>query len=251
MTDIKVTKREILFSIVIILIMIGIGFIISGKINNNLMNEYQKYNTALKIDNDSELFSYGMRTNAGNAFIYGKLQAIDTVTYEEIKGEYAYIKKITERYTQHTKTVTYTDSKGKTKTRVETYWTWDEIDRESKHCKEIKFCGNIFDYEKINFPEVYYIDTLDAGFHLRNVYYGTNTEYIGTIFTNLKDNTISNCSLYSNQKINEVVKNLESGWQLVVFWVCWILGIIIIVIIFYIIDNKWLEDKEKRCSIYD
>ena len=29
-----------------------------------------------------------MRTNVGNAFVYGDLKAVDTVTYPEIGGEY-------------------------------------------------------------------------------------------------------------------------------------------------------------------
>ena len=64
--DFEITKREVLFSIAIIAVMTLIGFVIHGKISDNLMNEYQKYNTALQIDNNSEMFSYGMRTDIGN-----------------------------------------------------------------------------------------------------------------------------------------------------------------------------------------
>ena len=90
------------------------------------MNEYQKYNTALQIDNNSEMFSYGMRTDIGNAFVHGDLKAVDTVTYPEIGGAYMYVEKIKEKYTMHTRTVTYTTGSGKTRqthTRTETYWT--------------------------------------------------------------------------------------------------------------------------------
>lgn len=79
--DFEITKREVLFSIAIIAVMTLIGFVIHGKISDNLMNEYQKYNTALQIDNNSEMFSYGMRTDIGNAFVHGDLKAVDTVTY--------------------------------------------------------------------------------------------------------------------------------------------------------------------------
>ena len=60
--------------------MLIFGVIIHGNINESLMLKYQEYDTALQIDNDSELFAYGMRTNVGNAFVYGDLKAIDTVT---------------------------------------------------------------------------------------------------------------------------------------------------------------------------
>lgn len=72
----EITKREVLFSIAIIAVMTLIGFVIHGKISDNLMNEYQKYNTALQIDNNSEMFSYGMRTDIGNAFVHGDLKLL-------------------------------------------------------------------------------------------------------------------------------------------------------------------------------
>ena len=67
----------------------------------------KKYNKAIKIESQ-ELFEYGMRTNAGNAFVYGDLKAVDTVTYPEIGGEYIYIEKVKERYTLYTRQVART-----------------------------------------------------------------------------------------------------------------------------------------------
>ena len=154
--DFEITKREILSSLVIIAIMLLIGFVIHGKINDSLMEDYQKYDTALQIDNNSELFSYGMRTDVGNAFVYGDLKAVDTVTFEEIDGQYSYVKKVKERYTKHTRTVTKTrtrsDGKTETYTEEEEYWTWDEIDSWSKHSQQISFLNVTFPYGKIKFP---------------------------------------------------------------------------------------------------
>ena len=45
-----------------------------------------------------DLFQYGMDTNIGNAFVYGDLQSIDTVSYPEIDGEYMYVEKVKEEY---------------------------------------------------------------------------------------------------------------------------------------------------------
>lgn len=39
------------------------------------------------------MFQYGKDTNVGNAFVYGDLKAVDTVTYPEIGGEYMYVEK--------------------------------------------------------------------------------------------------------------------------------------------------------------
>lgn len=60
----------------------------------------EKYNKAVKIE-DQELFEYGMRTDIGNAFVYGNLEAVDTVTYPEIGGKYMYVRKVEEHYTRH------------------------------------------------------------------------------------------------------------------------------------------------------
>ena len=85
--DFEITKREILASISIIAMMLLIGFVISGRISNYILDRNEKYNKAIKIES-SELFEYGMITNVGYAFVYGDLKAVDTVSYPEINGEY-------------------------------------------------------------------------------------------------------------------------------------------------------------------
>ena len=245
MYDFKITKREILFSVVILSIMLLLGVVIHGSINDRLMLEYQKYNTALQIDNDSELFAYGMKTNVGNAFIYGDLKAVDTVTYPEIDGEYMYIQKVKEKYTMHTRTVTTTVN-GKTTTRVETYWTWDRVGSEDKKCKEVSFCDVIFKSNKINLPSSDYIKTIKKSSHIRYKYYGVKTKYTGTIFAELKDDTIpDNTKFYNNMNIEETMESLKSGWQLIVFWIFWIALTCGCMYGFYYIDNNWLEDKKR------
>lgn len=99
--DFEITKREILASVSIIAIMLLIGVLISGKISDAQLDANEKYNKAIKIDT-LDLFEYGMRTNIGNAFVYGDLKAVDTVSYPEINGEYMYIEKIEEHYNMHT-----------------------------------------------------------------------------------------------------------------------------------------------------
>ena len=85
----KITKREVIFSIALICVMFIVGIVLSDKINDDLMEQYQKYNTALQINDDPELFRYGMRTNVGNAFVHGDLAAVDPVSYPEVDGLYA------------------------------------------------------------------------------------------------------------------------------------------------------------------
>ena len=242
--DFEITKREIIASISIIAVMILIGVLISGKISEHQMDKNEIYNKAVKIEN-TDLFQYGMDTNVGNAFVYGDLEAVDTVTYPEISGEYMYVEKVKERYTKHTRQVAHTKTvNGKTQTyyTTETYWTWDRISSEDIKCKEISFCGITFKSNKFDIPSTDYIDTIKESSHIRYKYYGTGTKFTGTIFTELKDKTISdNTNFYNNMNIEETVERLESGGGEIGFWILWISLIIIWVFGFYYLDNNWLE----------
>lgn len=242
--DFEITKREIIASISIIAVMILIGVLISGKISERQMDKNEIYNKAVKIEN-TDLFQYGMDTNVGNAFVYGDLEAVDIVTYPEIGGEYMYVEKVKERYTKHTRKVSHTKTvNGKTQTyyTTETYWTWDRVGSEDIKCKEILFCGITFKSDKFDIPGTDYIDIIKESSNIRYKYYGTGTKFTGTIFTELKDKTISdNTNFYNNMNIEETVERLESGGGEIVFWILWIILIIVCVFGFYYLDNKWLE----------
>ena len=207
-------------------------------------NKNEVYSKAVKIES-TDLFQYGMDTNIGNAFVYGDLEAVDTVTYPEISGEYMYVKKIKERYTEHTKQVAHTktvNGKSQTYYTTETYWTWDRVGSENVKCKEISFCGITFNNNKFGIPSTNYIDTIKESSHVRYKYYGTETKFTGTIFTKLKDKTISdNTYFYNNKNIEETIDCLESEGEEISFWIFWIILIFACVFGFYYLDNKWLE----------
>ena len=244
MDDFRITKREVLVSVIIISIMLLIGIVIHGSINDKLMLEYQKYNTALQINNDSDLFVYGMKTNVGDAFVYGDLKAIDTVTYPEIGGKYSYVEKVKERYTRHTRTVTKTKTvNGKTKTYTDTevYYSWDKVDSWSEHSERITFLDVEFKYGMIDFPSYDYITTIKESSKIRYKYYGSPAECVGTLYADLSDNTINNVKFYHHCNIEQTIDCLKSGWQLILFWIAWILLTGGCVFGFYYIDNRWLE----------
>lgn len=225
--------------------MLIIGFAISEKIRQSLLEDYQVYDTAAQINDDKELFEYGMKTNVGYAFVYGELKTLDPVSYPEVSGKYSYIKKEEQEYRRHSRTVTktYTDSNGRThtKTEIEYYWTWDTMKKESKTATKISFLNVEFAYEKIPFPSSHQLEIVNTGYHERNVYYGTETDFQGTLFTSLKENTINNTKFYKNKTIAETIENLETGVEIVIFWILWILLIIVLVIVFYYFENKWLD----------
>lgn len=238
--DFEITYREILASISIIAVMLLIGFVISGKISQIQDDKNAKYNKAVKIES-TDLFRYGMDTNVGNAFVYGELKAVDTVTYPEIGGEYMYVEKIEEHYNRHTRTYTTTDGKGHTRIHTEVYWSWDYAGSEDMQCKEVLFCGVVFDSNKIKPPSADYIDTIKESGYVRYKYYGTNIEYKGTIFTELKDKTISDSTHFYEMSIKETKDKLERNIGVVIFWIVWIIVMVLAVFGFYYIDNEWLE----------
>jgi hypothetical protein len=241
----SISKREVLVSIAIVAVMIIIGLMIHGSIDDALMLQYQQYNLALQVDNDKSMFEHAMNTDIGNAFVYGNLECVDTVTFDEIGGEYSYIQKVKERYTKHTRTVTKTrtvNGKTQTYTTTETYYTWDRVDDWDKHCNKITFLDVEFDYGKIQFPAASYIKTIKESSNIRYSYYGSPSKAIGTTYAELNNGTINNAEFYANRNITETIEQLETKWQLKLFWVCWILLTGLAVFGFVYIDNRWLED---------
>lgn len=240
----EITKREIVASIAIAAIMLTIGFVISDKITDSQNDWNAEYRKAVHIE-DSELFLYGMETNVGNAFVYGNIEPVDTVTFEEIGGEYLYIKRVKEKYSEHTRTVTYTTGSGETKqthTKTATYWTWDEVETIEKECDKVLFCGVVFDSIKIALPSDKYIATVKGSSKIRYKYYGVSTNHIGTIYTRLADGTISDGSqFYEDCTIDQALERCTAGTGIVLFWIGWILFTAVCVYRFCYLDNRWLE----------
>lgn len=239
----EITKRELLASVSIIAIMLLIGVLISGKISEAQLDANEKYNKAIKIDT-LDLFEYGMRTNIGNAFVYGDLEAVDTVSYPDIDGSYMYIEKIKEEYTKHTRTVSdYDDDGNKIGEHKEVYWTWDIVNRESLKCEEVSFLGHVFTSDKIDIPGGHYINTIKESSKIRYKYYGVDTSFVGTIFTDLRFDTITdNTPFYVNMTIEQAVKHLETGSYVIFFWIFWIILTGFCVYGFYYADNNWLKN---------
>ena len=242
--EFTITKREILLSIAIIAVLLALGLWISDGITESQMDRNMVYDQALRVD-ETDIFEYGMRTNVGNAFVYGDLKAVDTVSFPEIDGEYMTVRKIKERYTKHTRTVTKTrtvNGKTQTYTEIETYWTWDEIDRETLRNERITFLGVEFDRGKIEIPGMRYLDTIKESSKIRYQYYGTGTEFVGTIYTDLKDNTISDGSaFYENRTINQTIEHLKVPVGTIGFWIFWVFLMGGALYGFFYIDNHWLE----------
>lgn len=248
----EINKREIIISVAITAVMFMIGFFISEKITDYQNDKNAEYQKAVHIE-DSELFQYGMDTNVGNAFVYGDLQAVDTVTFDEIGGEYLHVEKIKERYERHERAVTETDSKGKMHTKVEVYYEWETENMKSKHSEKIIFCGIKFPYSKLPYSSDNHIKTINSGteyswksgefVEVRFKYYGTSIKHTGTVYTRLSDGTISdNSRFFKDYTIEEALDSCTSDVENVMFWALWIALTVGAVIGFCYLDNRWLED---------
>ena len=238
-----ITKREIIASIAIIAVMLIIGGVISGKITESQMDQNEAYYKAVKINQDSDLFVHGMATNVGNAFVYGDLEAVDTVTLPEVEGHFMTLKKVEEHYTMHTEEVTYTrEVNGKTEsyTEVESYWTWDEYRRWEYNSEQVTFLGVPFAFELIGTPEEEELAIMQQSEDVRYVYYSSPTSQIGTLYAKLGDDTIQNGVFY-NKPLEEAVEYAVEAYGEVVFWIVWLFVIAMCVYGFYYLDNKWLE----------
>jgi len=240
--DFEITKREIIASIGIFAVMLIIGTISSSEIHNSVLDKNREYTQALQIDSE-ELFRYGMLTDVGNAYVYGELNAVDTVSMPEIEGEWLWIEKVTEEYTRHEREVRHEDDDGHVWYETEVYYTWDWIDSEEKHCKKITFLNVEFDSEKIEDPEDVYLDTQYKGWNdIRYVYYATPASAKGTIYTKLENNTISDKThFYQDKTIEEIYESDIRSYAVQLFWVGWIIFCLIIVFGFLYLDNQWLK----------
>ena len=75
----EIKKREVLFSVIIVLVMLAIGLGISSSITEHTQAEAEKYTTAVRVE-DASQFTYGMDTDFGNALVYGELRALEPVS---------------------------------------------------------------------------------------------------------------------------------------------------------------------------
>ena len=247
-SEIMVTPREVIFSFLIVGVLFSIGFLVSSGIKKSVDEKNLKFRQAIQIRDSGTELKQACETDVGNAFVEGEFKAVDTVTWEGLDGEHLWIKRNKEKYTMHTRTVSYivTDSKGRPRTRfrIETYWTWDVVETDKNHSKEVSFCGNTYPYDTFSYDMVSYSRHVkNTGFHTRDVFYYLPKEFRGSFFATLKDGKInSKPTLYQNTTIEELYKSATKSFAVCVFWVLWTMLMIAAVVGFVVLDNKWLED---------
>ena len=203
--EIEITPREILFSVIILSFMVAIGVWLSNPILKKVNEDALNIESCVKVA-DAEKFGYIKRTNVGNFLAEGTLTAIDSVSIPDIEGFYGAIVRDKERYTMHVETYTTTDGKGHTQVHTRTYWTWDVIHTDRWASNYVSFLGETFKMTDLNYrwhPSFKEGKTIAA----------------------------------TVEKAERKIKNSPIG-----FFVFWSFFSIFVLIGFYAIENKWLED---------
>lgn len=259
----EITKHEILFSVVIVLAMLALGLFISNAITKSAIEQNEVLQKALKVDGNTEAFSYSLDTHVPNILAYGEAKADQTVSFPELTGTYSYICKHKERYTMHTRVVTTTDSEGHTHTHTEIYYSWDAISSTNYSADTVHYLGRQYNYSQLA-PERYrltldattltpeYVDCASWNYlyesawdkwsysvgDIRYYYTYAPKEYNGSLHVQG-----TQLAFHYEETIEQVLKHSEASIKTsrIIFWALWILLTGGAVYGFYYIDNRWLE----------
>ena len=173
--------------------------------------------------------------------MYGTLKALEPVSTNELEGEYLLIKMVYEEEVEKKRKVE--DDEGNV--HYETYYEWEEIGEETISTENVSFCGVEFPLSKFSNLTESYIKTVNDshfwGNDKRTKYYAVEAEMNGTIYTQLKDGTISDNSSFRESDLQTTVESyVPTGAGVYVFWFFWIFLMAVLIFGFCYIDNRWL-----------
>nr|DAG79548.1 MAG TPA: hypothetical protein [Caudoviricetes sp.] len=248
MGQIEVTKREIILCIAITAVLIGVGFLLSGKVLESSTDKERIYNTAIKAKTKED-FDYSLETEQGHLISEGKFITVDPVTFPELDQKFSYVSKTREVYTMHTRQVPIYGAKGKiTGYRTETYWTWDYAGSEKKTAKYLQFYDHKFKTDKFSLISSkryggyryetshirYYYDVIPSSFRASFIAKANRKGLVPSFGKRIE---------LSNQTLSDQIeygKNI-SRRSAIFFWSFWTVLIIIANVGFIALDNRYLN----------
>lgn len=126
---------------------------------------------------------------------------------------------------------------------TEEYWTWDYAGEEDFHIDRFKYLGQEFKYGEIKFNNIEYKETINESYYVRYVYYVIPSEFYGSLFTYIKNNTINDNQFYENKSIEDVISQKEDEPQkyIIIFWTLWIIVVIIIIVMYVCLKKQMLK----------
>ena len=240
------TLRELIFSILILGVMFAIGFFVSDMIEKKVNDRNLRYNQAVALHSDEE-FKHAISTDVGYVFAHGELVADKPVKNEHLDGEWLCVWVAHQKYQMHTRRVAYnvTDSKGHThrRYRTETYWSWDTVSRSNAHSPTVTYCGIQFDYGKFDYGYMpSKTSTHSTGWHKRDVVTVIPKTFNATVFGEAKSNELVGQNiLLVPMSMKEYREDLINSHAVMIFWILWSVFMVGIVVIFFVVENNWLE----------
>lgn len=175
-------------------------------------SEIQKYNTAVRVE-DNNKFNYAVDSRQGRIISSGEFKTKDPVKFENFKGEYTKIIRILEEYRPHTYTTC--DSKGKCRTH--TYYSWDEVSRETKKSNAVIFRDRKYSSSKFNFSSFEHEaekKEIPVGFWERKkryVFRVIDKELSGSFYAETNENGLNNNILVHNKSLDELLESIRQG----------------------------------------
>lgn len=244
--DFSITLREVIASIFILGVMWLLGFLIASSIEKHVNDSQLMYRQAATLNSDIE-FNHAVDTHIGHAFANGRFRSIDCVSNQYLNGEFLRIHHRYQKYTMHTRVVHYTTKVGKTRrhhTRVEHYWTWDTYNTLDEHAVAVNYCGRKFDYNQFSYSRVGYGTHIQSiGYHTRVVLDYWPREFNATIIANFTNGGIgSDVVLNPDTTIDQMREWYTTSHAVMWFWIGWSFLMAVILALFVMIENDWLED---------
>ena len=207
----------------------GLGFWFGTLINEGIDKKYEDYTSAIRATTPEEFRS--AIENKQNVIATDKLVANETVTHDELDGEYAYISVSHRQKIMKTRIVTQVVN-GKSQSRTEIYYEWQWFGTKTYHGDSFSFMGYEFSYDEVDLPERHIKDVDYNGFE-QDTYYVVDNNVEGTMFVTFKNDSVKT-TFYTDSSIEEAIEESHSKVGLVVFIVLWsLIGIAVAIFVSY------------------
>lgn len=187
-------------------------FILRNIFIDHANSEIQKYNTAVRVE-DNNKFNYAVDSKQGRIISSGEFKTKDPVKFENFDGECMKIIRILEEYRPHTYTTC--DSKGKCRTH--TYYSWDEVSRETKKSNAVIFRDRKYSSSKFNFSSFEHEaekKEIPVGFWERKkryVFRVIDKELSGSFYAETNENGLNDNILVHNKSLDELLESIRQG----------------------------------------
>lgn len=278
--EFEITIREIIISISMLLLGVFFILLITNEIKDSYVGINDEYLTA-DVYNTQDQFDFGLSGGTGPAFIKASITTDTTVSLPEITEEYVYISRVKEKYSPHTRMVSYPCGKN-TCFRTETYYSWDVVEQNTQHVDYIYINNYKIDWESIRGIDTKVTkltDVIDksieiSGKSIKKVdskYVIISTSLIerktryyyktiklddikdSALFVNfengeMKPEKSDKFHIYTNtntEQLADKIMKSPAGWYALV----WVLGLIVTgtgIFIFYYAENNWLHERKQH-----